>query len=208
LYACILAPIGEEFVFRGLMAPALKKSLSYLSLDESFAPMMSSVMFGLAHPFPKKLSMISLGLFLEKINENNNGSLWSSTSYHVKNNVMCMLSPLCILSMLIITMFVIKYLWNHGEMLEKELSKKSGFTSKTLLGAFHGSLWSLFALPHVFLMDKFFPTFPSELSLSTKMAGTVALGAISGAINSGLHFFSGRNKTPLKQYNASRQFRP
>lgn len=99
LYACILAPITEELLYRGF----LMKTLSRVSVR--FGIIVSALMFGLAHGNPAQFLLgFLVGIFLGKIDMRHN-SLIPSILVHMAINTMATVLEL-------IMEFTPEFLWD------------------------------------------------------------------------------------------------
>lgn len=88
--ACFVAPLIEEFVFRGAITPILQASLRSINLDPSYAPILSNILFTLTHP-TARITVFYLGKQLENLVGTHNGSLWSSITAHSIHNFVTVL---------------------------------------------------------------------------------------------------------------------
>ncbi len=85
--ACVLAPVGEELLFRGYIYPVLKKHS-----DIYFSAVLSGVFFGLVHGHLWSLVPLSiLGVILAFVYEWS-GSLWASILLHAAFNTLTALA--------------------------------------------------------------------------------------------------------------------
>ena len=87
LMLCIIAPIAEEYLFRGLM---MRKMLKW-NISPWYAIIGSSIMFGLIHLNPAQIpGAIILGIFMAWMCYRTR-SLIPSIIIHITNNTLCLI---------------------------------------------------------------------------------------------------------------------
>ena len=88
VYTLVLAPLAEEYVFRGCIMSCLKPHGTKLAV------VVQAVLFALYHADVSKLGYtFMLGLFLG-VTAVRSGSLWASMAVHIFNNILAMVIPL------------------------------------------------------------------------------------------------------------------
>lgn len=91
LVLCIIAPIAEEYLFRGLM---MRKMLKW-NISPWYAIIGSSIMFGLIHLNPAQIpGAIILGIFMAWMCYRTR-SLIPGIIIHITNNTLCLISEKC-----------------------------------------------------------------------------------------------------------------
>lgn len=91
LVLCIIAPIAEEYLFRGLM---MRKMLKW-NISPWYAIIGSSIMFGLIHLNPAQIpGAIILGIFMAWMCYRTR-SLIPGIIIHITNNTLCLISEEC-----------------------------------------------------------------------------------------------------------------
>lgn len=84
-YSLIIAPVTEEFLFRGVLMPAIMHGLKAINVNPSYAIIGSSLLFGWIHN-KGKLPIAYDGYQWGEMTTLHNGSLWSNTAAHVTKN--------------------------------------------------------------------------------------------------------------------------
>lgn len=86
LYAFFVAPVIEEFIFRGVMTPVIQGVLTSVNLNPALAPFITNILFTHLHNVNLP-SIYYLSSTLETLTSIHEGSLWSGITAHALYNI-------------------------------------------------------------------------------------------------------------------------